>query len=78
MKVVNASGEKQRADFVLNGKSAIAKASDISIVGEGSSMNDVQHPTAIAPSEKNITLKGKTFSQDLEPRSMHVYRLKVR
>jgi len=78
VKVVNASEAMQRADFVLNGKAVINKASDTSISGEATSMNDVKNPTTIVPVEKSLTLKGKTFSQELEPRSMHVYRLRVK
>ena len=77
VKVVNSSGTKHKPQIVLSGKSVVS-ATEFVLKGDPSDVNDLKQPKAVAPKEGKLTIKGKSFSPEVEPNSLSVYRLKVR
>lgn len=79
LKIVNASEGAQSSEVTLEGISRTASKASVytlkSDVLDG--VNSLENPTAIAPAEQTITVKGKKIRFELAPYSFSVVKIKI-
>ena len=79
VKVINHSPTVRREEIRLNG-AAPSGAGKVITLGSADlgAENSFEHPTAVAPQEQAIAVRGGRISVDLAPYSVNVYRVSLR
>lgn len=79
VKCVNPFNVAAPMEMKIDGRQVPAgQARRITLTGQGSDVNDVQHPTRVAPTEDTFSVTGPDIRMDLKPNSLTVLRIQVK
>ncbi|MEI6949864.1 alpha-L-arabinofuranosidase C-terminal domain-containing protein [Paraflavisolibacter sp. H34] len=79
IKLVNASGLEQKKDIIVQGAGRLAAKAKLLLLQQDDlkTTNSLDHPSALIPVEKSVSLKGNRMAFSLAPYSLNILRIKI-
>jgi len=76
---VNTSELRKKKSLQLNTSRKVSGKASLTVLRHDrpEAFNTIEKPEEVFPSERELTIKGKSFEMDLEPYSFNVVKLKL-